>query len=183
MPKIIGVSGNITAPSRTLSLVEAVVSKASQKFHSPGDVIDISRLTADLGPTVSFNQFPPALTQAYDKLHQADIIVIGTPVYKASYTGLLKHFFDLVDPKKLSGKVAILVATGGSDHHALVLESHLRSLASFFGLYTVPTTIYARDVEFTDYQLDSAAIEQRIEQALAQASVFVGQAVPEALVA
>lgn len=96
MPRIVGVSGNITAPSRTLSLVEAAVAKASQKFHSPGEVIDISKLAADLGPTVSFNQFPPALTQAYDKLHQADIIVIGTPVYKASYTGLLKHFFDLI---------------------------------------------------------------------------------------
>jgi FMN reductase len=183
MPRIVGVSGNITAPSRTLSLVDAVVAKASQKFHSPGEVIDISRLTADLGPTVSFNNFPPALTQAYDKLHQSDLIVIGTPVYKASYTGLLKHFFDLVDPKKLTGKVAILVATGGSDHHALVLESHLRSLASFFGIYTIPTTIYAKDIEFKDYQLESPLIEQRIDQALEQAGVLIKQHLPETLVA
>jgi FMN reductase len=183
MPRIIGVSGNITAPSRTLSLVDAVVARASQKFHSPGEVIDISKLTADLGPTVSFNNFPPALTQAYEKLHQSDLIVIGTPVYKASYTGLLKHFFDLVDPKKLTGKVAVLVATGGSDHHALVLESHLRSLASFFGIHTVPTTIYARDSEFKDYQLESQAIEQRIDQALEQAAIFVKHHLPEALVA
>jgi FMN reductase len=183
MPRIIGVSGNITAPSRTFSLVDAVVSKASQKFHSPGEIIDISTLTADLGPTVSFNNFPPALSQAYEKLHLSDLIVIGTPVYKASYTGLLKHFFDLVDPKKLTGKVAILVATGGSDHHALVLESHLRSLASFFGIYTIPTTIYAKDIEFKDYQLESPLIEQRIEQALEQASVLIKQHLPETLVA
>lgn len=183
MPRIVGVSGNITAPSRTLSLVETVVTKASKQFHSPGEVIDISKLTADLGPTVSFNQFPPVLSQAYEKLHNADLIVIGTPIYKASYTGLLKHFFDLVDPKKLTGKVAILVATGGSDHHALVLESHLRSLASFFGIYTVPTTIYAKDLEFKDYQLESPVIEQRIDQALEQAAVFIKQQLPAALVA
>jgi FMN reductase len=183
MPRIIGVSGNITAPSRTLTLVDAVVTKASQKFHSLGEVIDISKLVTDLGPTVSFNNFPPALTQAYDKLHQSDLIVIGTPVYKASYTGLLKHFFDLVDPKKLTGKVAILVATGGSDHHALVLESHLRSLASFFGIYTIPTTIYAKDIEFKDYELESPLIEQRIDQALEQAGVLIKQHLPETLVA
>ena len=183
MPRIIGVSGNITAPSRTLTLVDAVVTKASQKFHSLGEVIDISKLVTDLGPTVSFNNFPPALTQAYDKLHQSDLIVIGTPVYKASYTGLLKHFFDLVDPKKLTGKVAILVATGGSDHHALVLESHLRSLASFFGIYTIPTTIYAKDIEFKDYELESPLIEQRIDRALEQAGVLIKQHLPETLVA
>lgn len=183
MPRIIGVSGNITAPSRTLSLVDAVVTKASQKFHSPGEVIDISKLAADLGPTVTFNNFPQVLTQSYEKLHQSDLIVIGTPIYKASYTGLLKHFFDLIDPKKLTGKVAILVATGGSDHHALVLESHLRSLASFFGIYTIPTTIYAKDSEFKDYQLESAVIEQRIDQALEQAGVLIKQHLPETLVA
>lgn len=183
MPKIIGVSGNITSSSRTLSLVESVVTKASHKFHSHGEVIDISKLTAELGPTVAFNNFPPVLSAAYEKLFDAEVIVIGTPVYKASYTGLLKHFFDLVDPKQLSGKVAILVATGGSDHHSLVLESHLRSLASFFGIFTVPTTIYARDTEFTNYQLDSDVIEKRIEQALEQAAVLIKQRLPEALVA
>lgn len=183
MPKIIGISGNITTPSRTLSLVNAVVTRASQKFHSPGEVIDISQIAEDLGPTVSFNNFPASLAQVYEKLHQSDLIVIGTPIYKASYTGLLKHFFDLIDPKKLTGKVAILVATGGSDHHALVLESHLRSLASFFGIYTIPTTIYAKDIEFKDYQLESPLIEQRIDQALEQASVLTKQHLAEALVA
>lgn len=175
MSKIVGVSGNISQPSRTLSLVETIVSKASQKFHAQGSVIDISQLSPDLGQTVSFNNFPESLTQAYEKLSRAELIVIGTPVYKASYSGLLKHFFDLLDPKQLTGKVAILVATGGSDQHALILEYQLRSLASFFGIYTVPTTIYVKDTEFTNYQLDSDAISTRIDIALNQADFLLKQ--------
>jgi FMN reductase len=64
-----------------------------------------------------------------------------------------------------------------------VLESHLRSLASFFGIYTIPTTIYAKDIEFKDYQLESPLIEQRIDQALEQAGVLIKQHLPETLVA
>jgi len=183
MPKIIGISGSITQPSRTKSLVDVIVSRASHKLHAHAGVIDIAQLASDLGPTVSFNHFPESLTQAYDKLSNAELIVIATPVYKASYTGLLKHFFDLLDPKQLAGKVVILAATGGSDQHALVLEYQLRSLASFFGLYTVPTTIYVKDTEFTNYQLQSDAIVKRIDLALSQAEFLLKEQLPNALVA
>ena len=183
MSKIVGISGSITQPSRTKALVETIVSRASHKFHAQGSVIDIAQLSSVLGPTIAFNNFPEPLAQAYEKLNQADLIVIATPVYKGSYTGLLKHFFDLVDPKLLAGKVAILAATGGSDQHALVLEYQLRSLASFFGLYTVPTTIYAKDTEFTNYQLQSEVITQRIDNALNQAEFLLKEQAPVALVA
>lgn len=166
---IVGISGSIGSPSRTRALIENILSTASQKTHSHYELIDIAEIAKDLGPTVAYDQLPAVLAAAYQKLAQADLIVIGTPVYKASYTGLLKHFFDLLDPKLLNGKVAILSATGGTDQHALVLEYQLRPLASFFNMVTVPTTIYARDLEFTDYKLHSESIQRRINSAVDQA--------------
>lgn len=69
------------------------------------------------------------------------------------YTGALKNFFDLIpnepggnDP--LRGKVIGLLATGGSDHHYLVLEHELRPLLGFFGAYTLARTIYASPKDF-----------------------------------
>lgn len=85
---------------------------------------------------------------------------------KPLITGLLKHFFDLLDPKALVGKVAILAATGGSDQHAMVVDHQLRTLASFFNAYTTPTAIYAKDTEFAHYQLTSDAIRQRMAVAV-----------------
>src|SRR5450830_2034714 len=111
MAKIVGISGSITQPSRTKNLVEVIVNKASQKLHAHAEVIDIAQIASVLGSTVSYNQFPDALAAEYKKLDEVDLIVIASPVYKASYTGLLKHFFDLLDPKRLTGKVAILAAT------------------------------------------------------------------------
>lgn len=167
--KIVGISGNISTPSRTQSLVENIVNNAAQKAHAKLTLIDIAKFAPELGSTVTYDNFPKVLSDAYQAIAEADLIVIGTPVYKASYTGLLKHFFDLLDPKKLTGKVAILAATGGTDQHALVLEYQLRPLASFFGVATAPTAIYARDNEFIDYRLNSDAIESRIDAAVNQA--------------
>lgn len=184
MAKIVGISGSITQPSRTKHLVEEIVSRASQQLHWSSDVIDIAQIAPVLGSTISYNQFPPLLAAEYDKLKDADLIVIASPVYKASYTGLLKHFFDLLDPKALAGKTAILAATGGSDQHASILDYQLRTLSTFFGIYTTPTAIYAKDTEFSNYVLTSDAIVQRIDVAISQAAFLLDRAdSPAALVA
>jgi NAD(P)H-dependent FMN reductase len=86
-------------------------------------------------------------------VEEADAYLVATPVYRATYTGALKNFFDLVpnDPKghdPLRGKVVGLLATGGSDHHYLVLEHQLRPLFGFFGAYTPTRAIYASSKDF-----------------------------------
>lgn len=62
---------------------------------------------------------------------EAEALVIGSPTYKGSYTGLFKHVFDLLDPADLRGKPVILTATGGGDRHSLVVEHQLRPLFAF----------------------------------------------------
>jgi len=168
MTKIVGVSGSLSHLSRTLALVEVILGKVSNSSHSKVNLINVADIK-DLGNTRSYEQLPKEVAEAHEILADADLIVIGTPVYKGSYTGLLKHFFDLLDPAKLEGKIAILVATGGSDQHALVLEHQLRPLMTFFGVVTVPTAVYARDNDFIDYQLINKPILSRIDQAVNQA--------------
>ena len=106
---------------------------------------------------------------AHAQLRAADLIVIRVPVYKASYPGAFKHFLDLIDPKALEGKAAILLATGGSDQHALILEHQLRALTSYLGLYSAPKTLFARDSDFTDHRLANPAIAERVALVAAQA--------------
>jgi FMN reductase len=171
---IVGVSGNLGNPSRTSVLVEAVLAAAGQRPGVRTDLVSIAALAPSLGRTVDPKDAPADLASAYETLYAADVLVIGTPVYKASYTGLLKHYFDLIGPKELSGKWAILTATGGSDQHALVLEHQLRPLLSFFGVHTLPTAIYAKDSDFAKfpdgqgYRLDQEEIQERIDAAVQQ---------------
>ena len=166
---IIGLSGSLSVPSRTRALVGAVIGEISRQTGIGGPVIDIAELAPDLGRTLGSWVLPPAIEAAHAQLRAADLIVIGVPVYKASYPGAFKHFLDLIDPKALEGKAAILLATGGSDQHALILEHQLRALTSYLGLYSAPKTLFARDSDFTDHRLTNPAIAERVALVAVQA--------------
>lgn len=71
------------------------------------------------------------------RVEKTGLMVVGTPVYRLSYTGALKHLFDRVDYRALAGKTVLLAAAGGSSYHGLVLEHQLRPLFGFFGAVTV----------------------------------------------
>lgn len=170
---IVGLSGNITRLSKTKAFVNYIVTA-----HF-GDS-DISRATFDiddLGPS-----FPSARRSAdldrqaqaiIEQVSAADILVAGSPTYKGSYTGLFKHFFDLLDPASLKGKPVILAATGGGERHSLIVEHQLRPLFGFFEAFAVPTAIYASDKDFNDGSLTSESIRQRVQQAADEASRVV----------
>ena len=85
----------------------------------------------------------PAIVRATALVREADAIVIATPVYKASYTGILKAFLDLLPQDGLDGKLVLPLATGGSQSHMLVLDYALRPvLASLAARFILPG-IYA----------------------------------------
>lgn len=79
----------------------------------------------------------------------ADAIVIATPIYKASYTGILKAFLDLLPQDGLAGKLVLPLATGGSQSHMLALDYALRPVLHALAAKQVLTSIYA-----TSQQLD-----------------------------
>lgn len=177
---IVGISGSLSNPSRTTTLVELIVGRTADSAFSRREVVGIGDIASSLGLALNPQHLPADVSQAYAKLANADVIVVGTPIYKGAYTGLLKHFFDLLDPKALSGKVAILAATGGSDHHSLVLEHQLRPLLSFFGVHTVPTTVFVKDADFGKeadggYRLNNPDLLPRIDASVEQALWVLGR--------
>src|SRR5205807_2048445 len=85
------------------------------------------------------SQAQPILAQ----ILAAEVLVVGSPTYKGSYTGLFKHFFDLIDPAALRGKPVLLTATGGGDRHALIVEHQLRPLFGFFEAFALVAVLTA----------------------------------------
>ena len=112
-------------------------------------------------------------------IETSDALVVATPIYKASYSGLFKHLFDLIDPKALAGRPVILAATGGSDRHALVIDHHLRPLLARLlrASRSVPCGIYATEVDFTAEGAVTDIAARRIAPAVDQlATVLAGLA-------
>lgn len=166
-PFIVGISGNISNPSRTRSLVETTVARAAQQADGQSAVYDILDLQPALGTAYSAQDISGSAREAFEAILAADALVVASPVYKGSYLGLFKHLFDLVDPKQLVGKPVILGATGGSERHALVIEHQLRPLFSFFGTQIVPTGLYATEKDFDGYAV-GPVLSARIDLAAGQ---------------
>lgn len=94
------------------------------------------------------SQLPATVEQELAAVEQADVVVVTTPVYRGSYTGLFKHFFDFIHQDALIDTPVLLAATGGSERHALVIDHQLRPLFSFFQARTLPLGVYATDRDF-----------------------------------
>jgi FMN reductase len=158
---IVGISGNLTRPSKTRSLVGEIVRQAASRVAAATELYDVIDAGPQLGATVLRAHAPVALDRVYSAIERADGLVVASPVYKASYTGLLKHLFDLIDPKVLEGRPIVVAATAGSDRHALVIEHQFRPLFAFFRANVLPVGIYATNSDFgADGEPNKALIER-----------------------
>jgi len=154
-PSVVALVGNPRAGSRTLTAAQHVAARLGS---------DVT--TIDLA-TIGHELFTPERTQldpALRTVAQAPLLVVATPVYKASYTGLLKSFLDLYGPDGLAGVVAVPLVVSGNAAHALVGEVHLRPLLVELGA-TVPTrSLTVTEADLAD--LDPA-VDRWLEKAAA----------------
>ncbi len=124
------------------------------------------------------------IARAIALVRSASVIVVATPVYKASYTGLLKAFLDLLPQDGLAGKAVLPIATGGSQSHMLALDYALRPvLASMSARFILPS-IYATSEQLSwhsEYGLALAPpIAERVSQGIGQLVQELEAAVPQA---
>ena len=167
---IVAVSGGLNSPSKTESLVQAILDELSEAINIKVHFVKLSEIGPLLGGAIYRNQLPQRVQDDLAAVEAADALIVGTPVYRASFTGLFKHFFDFVEQTALVDVPVLLAASGGSDRHALVLEHQLRPLFSFFQAQTLPIGVYATDRDFTpEYTVKSEQLSDRVTLAVARA--------------
>lgn len=167
---IVAVSGGLNNPSKTESLVQEILNELGQATPINVHFIKFSEIGPLLGGAIYRNQLPQCVQDDLAAVEAADALIVGTPVYRASFTGLFKHFFDFVEQTALVDVPVLLAASGGSERHALVLEHQLRPLFSFFQAQTLPIGVYATDKDFTpEYTVRSEQLRERIILAVARA--------------
>ncbi len=132
-------------------------------------VLSISRiLVPDLG-VASRADASARVEEALRAIEGADLLIVGSPVYKGSYTGLLKHLIDLINYPALLGVPVCLLACGGTDRHTLVIEHQMRPLFGFFGAKTLPTGVFMTDKTIKDGWVEEAGCAARLDQLIAEA--------------
>ncbi|MFM1654858.1 NADPH-dependent FMN reductase [Brevibacillus sp. B_LB10_24] len=163
MPRIVILSGSISASSR----INGVLDYAGKVLSEAGLQVDFVNVR-DLPPEdlLSARFDSTAIVQANRLIEQADAVVVATPVYKASYTGVLKAYLDLLPQKGLADKVILPLAVGGTLSHLLMLDYALKPVLAALGAEHVLSGVYAVDSQIQRDDPQGVVISEEIVQRL-----------------
>jgi len=159
MNSAIGLAGSLTSPSRSTALVAHVLELLAAN-GSRTELAELVHLPAD---ALLARRNDPALDGLLQRVTEASVLVLGTPIYRASYTGQLKALFDLLPRDALASTVVGLIATGGIPQHALAIDHALRPLVASLSGLSAARAVYATDAElgvFPNGPLPGAIEEQ-----------------------
>ncbi|MEU9886284.1 FMN reductase [Sphaerisporangium sp. NPDC051011] len=168
--KLVAVSAGLGLPSSTRlladRLAEAARSFLAEDREAEVAVVDLRDLATDIANAM-VNGFPGArLREAIRTVTEADGLIAVTPIFNASYSGLFKSFFDVIDNTALAGKPVLIAATGGSARHSLALEHAMRPMFAYLRAIVVPTAVYAASEDWGGSGDGSAdALADRVDRA------------------
>ena len=167
--RLVAVSGGLQRPSKSAALAEQLLDLIADELPCEQHLIELGQLAPQLAGVIWRSQLPCTVERELAAVEQADVLVVVTPVFRGSYTGLFKHFFDFIHQDALIDTPILLAATGGSERHALVIDHQLRPLFSFFQARTLPLGVYGTDKDFGDYRLQNEALIERARLAVQRA--------------
>jgi FMN reductase len=155
-----------SASSRTRA-----VALAALEIGGGGELVELSQLPADglLGRSAD-----PGVEAAVAAASGASILVLASPVYRATVSGALKAFLDRFATGALAGTAVVLIATAAIPEHYLSLDTGGRALVASLDGWTVPTVVYATTADVVDGVVGDA-VRDRLARALDEAALVAGR--------
>jgi FMN reductase len=183
---LVVVSGGMGLPSSTRLLADALANAAVAALAEAGSgdttvtIVELREAAHDIVNNLLTSFASPSLQASLDAVTSADAVIAVTPVYAASYAGLFKSFFDLLEPGALAGVPVLVAATGGTERHSLVLDYALRPLFAYLRAEVVPTGVFAATGDWGTSEAGASGLVDRISRAAGELSQAVLRRAPRA---
>lgn len=162
---LVAVTSGDSATSKTRALAASAL-----EIGGGGRLIDLLDLPAD---ALLGRRQDDAIDDAVAAASSAAVLVLATPIYRATFNGALKAFLDRFGTDALAHTAVVLAATAGGPTHYLSLDTGGRAVVASLGGWTVPTVVYATSADFVDGR-PGDALTGTLRAALAQARVVAG---------
>ena len=171
------VIGAATPPGR-LSRAVAALADAARAEHPALRVsmVDLAANPVEICDGRPEEGYGDATRAAIRAVRDASAIAIASPVYRASYPGVLKNLIDLLPVEGLAGKPVGILAMGASAHHYLAVDTQLRAVLTWFGALVAPTSVYLTGRDFESGELTAATAVEDV-RALARTLVVLAERV------
>jgi FMN reductase len=184
--RIVVISAGLSVPSSTRLLADKLGDAVAAAVGARGQEVAVEHV--ELRPLAHaladhlLTGFPTGdLARAIEAVRHADGLVVVTPVFSASYSGLFKTFFDVLEPGLLDGRPVVVAATAGTARHSLVLDHALRPLFAYLRAVVVPTGVFAASQDFG--ATDDGSLDKRVERAAGELAALLGDGAGPAAIA
>ena len=181
------VTAGLSQPSSTRLLADRLAAATERHLADSGfepalQVVELRDHAQDLTNHLLTGFPSPSLQGAIDGVLAADGLIVVTPIFSASYSGLFKMFFDVIERDGLAGLPVLIAATAGTARHSLALEQALRPLFAYLNAAVVPTAVYAATEDWGSggVAADGHLVE-RIDRAARELAGAMGGRVPAAV--
>lgn len=166
--KIVAISAGLGTPSSSRMLADRLGAAVVQELQLQGqdaelDVIELRDHAVDIANNLVTGFAAPPLAAVIDQVTEADGIIAVGPVFTASFSGLFKSFFDVIDNKALEGKPTIVGMTGGSARHSMVMDYAVRPMFSYLRAHVMPTAVFAAPDDWGSGE--GTALADRVQRA------------------
>jgi FMN reductase len=173
MSAIVVVSAGLSNPSSTRLLADRLTTATVEALEEVEVVhVELRDLAHDLTDHLLTGFPSPQLARALAQVRDADGVIAVTPVFSASYSGLFKTFFDVLEQGALDGTPVLVAATAGTARHSLVIDHALRPLFSYLRAVVVPTGVFGATDDFGSAGTD---LDQRITRAAGELATLAGK--------
>jgi FMN reductase len=159
VPVVVGISGGLARESRTTRLLELILERAAARGAGTS-LVDLHREEIDWCDGRDPSTYSAPTLEAVDTVRAAGACVVGTPIYRASFSGRLKNFLDVAPGDLLAGKPTCLAATAGGPQHRLAIDYALAPLVTQLGALVVPPPLFATREDMPSGGLSADLAEQ-----------------------
>ena len=168
MMKMLGISGSMTSSGRTgktRAAIEFVMNAVHNKFPDVEmEMLDLRDFKIAMVDGRALADYKDDTPRVVEMMQQADCFVMGSPVYRGTYTGALKNLIDHAPYKAFMSKVVGFVATGATMHHYLSIDHEMRAVMAWFNVYMAPGSAYLDNSHWKGDELIDERVRKHLEQ-------------------
>ncbi|WP_309067412.1 CE1759 family FMN reductase [Microbacterium sp.] len=167
--RIAVISAGLSTPSSTRMLADrlaaaAVAELAERGIEATAEAFELRDYAHDITNNLLAGFAPPALEGMLGKVQAADALIVVTPIFSTSYSGIFKSFIDILDREALSGKPVLIGANAGTARHSLAIDYAIRPLFAYLHAEPVSTGVFAASSDWGGKEDDVAPLSARIER-------------------
>ncbi|MFL0564187.1 FMN reductase [Microbacterium sp. 179-I 1D1 NHS] len=167
--RIAVVSAGLSNPSSTRMLADKLSAAVLADLRERGveasvDTFELREYAHDITNNLLTGFAPPALETMTNTVVSADALIVVTPIFSTSYSGLFKSFIDVLDPDALQGRPVLIGANAGTARHSLAIDYAIRPLFAYLHAEAVSTGVFAASSDWGARADDVSPLSARIER-------------------